>query len=179
MPSRASWARRSLPRSDLNWVETSLAQTGCARFKFRGMSGPLTSSFAVRNPMRRDLPGRIEDMRWQRQLAGLAVALFAGLNFLPHGPVNQSPEQNPVARHQTCTEKYWGFPFPIYSRYGGGGYVSPLEFLPWDVDPIWSQWHPLGIGANIASVAMIAAFLFWVTAPKRMNGPTGRPDFTR
>ena len=69
-----------------------------------------------------------------------------GLNAIPSKPKQQTPDENAQAANGVvCTVQHWGWPFPLYSKYGGGGYISPMELLVTEATPIFSQWHIFGL----------------------------------
>lgn len=95
-------------------------------------------------------------MKW-RALLPLPLVLFLALNALPSRPHPQPPQENYLARYHSCTEQHWGWPLPIYFRYPAG-YVNPAEWLPWDVDPIYSRWQFSNFDPDL-SVAIILTVL--------------------
>jgi hypothetical protein len=106
--------------------------------------------------------------RWRIWLAGATVSTFVLLNAVPHGPYAQSFRENYAVRYGSCTEEYWGLPCRVYSRYGGGGYISSWEPLAWDVAPVYAEFHNLGLLGN---VLLVTAFVFaiFVTPGRRSN----------
>jgi hypothetical protein len=59
----------------------------------------------------------------------------------------------------------WGWPFTDYSSYGGGGFISPMELLPMDATPIFSQWHIVGLILNVAFAITVTAIVLCVRMP--------------
>jgi hypothetical protein len=94
----------------------------------------------------------------------LSVVGLLILNAVGFGPTAQSVDDNWGARYGPRTVIQWGWPFAYYCRYPQG-YVSPGEWLPWDVDPITENHYPLGVVANSLLIALmaLAAAVAWLT----------------
>jgi hypothetical protein len=103
--------------------------------------------------------------KWRFIAAGIFLLAFIVVNAIPSAKVRQTPDQNVQANNSICTVQNWGWPFHTYSRYGGGGYVSPMEMLPWDVTPIYSKWHIFGLVLNVIVAITGVALLQWVRMP--------------
>ena len=105
-------------------------------------------------------------------LLGLVVTLIA-VNLVPRGPINQNAIDNWWAtHHQGCTEEYWGWPFAAYSKYPNG-YVNPNAILPWDIDPVYSGWDPIGL---LGDLMILLAVCSIATLGMRRRRPAERQE---
>ena len=79
---------------------------------------------------------------------------FVALNLKQNGPATQTESQNYLARWsadgylpyrgKTYSQLWRGWPLGISWEYPQG-YISPVELLPWDVDPIYRKFSYIGL----------------------------------
>lgn len=95
-------------------------------------------------------------------------AAILGVNMIPRGHVLQNATENWWAtHHEGCSEEFWGWPFPVYSKYPKG-FVNPNEPLAWDIDSIYHTWHPLGLVGNVAAFLTGCAFIHFGAGRRRV-----------
>ena len=92
-------------------------------------------------------------------LFGLIISAFGWLNLMWRGPFQESVEQNALAFHGRHTELRRGWPMPFALKYPEG-YVSPREWLPWEVDPVYSRWDTVGAVAD-ATLGLVLLYGVW------------------
>ncbi|HET6249092.1 MAG TPA: hypothetical protein VFE47_15460 [Tepidisphaeraceae bacterium] len=102
-------------------------------------------------------------------IVALFLLAFIILNAIPSKLKQQTVDENAQVANGPCTEQHFGFPFPLYSKFGGGGFISPMTLLATEATPVFSEVHIVGLIMDIVLFLACVFLLLWIRMPGLMG----------